>query len=161
MIDFSRSVSSSSVSFRQVFALACVFFCTSVFTAAHGNEPSALEIKQIQTRVFKVEQKKLEDALLEFCQNLGGFQNPNTYGRLPWIAECVGPAQRYKGLTFKWKWELDKHPEGMLLRLRVFAIDKQSSRSLTFDSRYYDALFRGLADALVLNEIGVDVRVFQ
>jgi hypothetical protein len=140
---------------------ALVIFSLFSLTAAFGNEPSALEIKQIQTRVFKIDQRKFEAALIEFCENLGGRQNRNNGGMLPWKAECTGSRQHYKGRVFAWRWELDKHPDGMLLRLRVFTYEKNGQLIQTFEPLYYEALFSGLADALVLNDIGVEVKVFQ
>lgn len=155
MIHFFRPISILSAAIRRAFVLALLGWASTFFTAAHGNEPSALELRQMQTRIFKTVPKTVNSAVQELCNNRSGIININVQFDAP-ENMCYG-AFRLGGVH-SFSYSLSKEKNGAtLIRLHL----KAGGMSLITASEDYDLFFKSLADILVLNEMGVEIKVFR
>lgn len=139
--------------------LLTAVMCLSLgsYAAAQANEPSVLEIRQMQTRIFQAPPAKLHEAVIEFCQNLGG-----TIAKVPWggLPEHNCMNARWRGKTIFLKYTLTQEgAASTLIRLRLNIFDPMPAVSL--NPTEYEFVYKSLGDLLVLNEVGIEVKVFK
>jgi hypothetical protein len=127
---------------------------------AYGNEPSALELRQMQTRVFQAKPAKLQGAMLEFCQNLGGSIAVLAWNSLP-EHNCM--SIRWEGAHAYLKYTLSQDgTSSTLIRVRLTTFRPASGGfTPSTDPSHYESIFKAIGDMLVLNEVGVEIKVFK
>ncbi len=135
-----------------------VVMLLGTFSISNGNEPSALELKQMQTRIFKTHPEKVHSAMIELCRNAGG----SIFGH-PWSAP---PAHSCSSATLqepktRIEYSLSKERDGAtLIRIRLEVYRHPHAVQIKTPADY-DSVFKSLADMLVLNEMGVELKVFR
>lgn len=137
----------------KIFGVA-ILTCSVLGTAlASGNQPSALELKQMQTRIFKTTPEKIHRATVEHCQNSGGL-----IANVPWnaLSEHTCHNIRIPAIGMMQYTLSVNGPDSTLVRVRLMF-----SGAPSWDPSHYGSIFKAIGDMLVLNEVGVEIKVFK
>lgn len=143
---------------RMTLCLSLLMSSTILGPIVQASELSALELRQLQTRIFEAPSDKVQLALLEWCNNNGSRQpvvaRPG-YQMLSCVDLYIGKQEIHLSAEIQ---SLDSRTQ---IRVRLKTWDRKTPPRETIDRRYFDAVFKGIADVLVLREIGVDVKVYR
>jgi len=117
--------------------------------------PSALELRQLQTRIIKAKPESVHSAFIEWCKNRGG-----SIGSVRWdIPEHSCFLQNEQTWI---KYELKREKEGTLVRIRETVRDRKNGNMIpTVTPESYESIFKAIADMLMLNEVGVEIKVLR
>jgi hypothetical protein len=116
------------------------------------SQPTVLEIKVLQTRVFDVTPEKFLSGAQEMCKNYGGMDANLTHpAHLPTgFSMCVGMKEKFKHiqkLTFQGQKENNL---GLVIRMRI---DSPSGPS--YEKKHYDDVAKEIADTIGVIDIPI------
>jgi|GEM_PF-3642344 hypothetical protein len=119
------------------------------------SQPSVLELKVIQTRVFNVASEKFVSGVSEMCKNYGGSFSPS----MPSMAvrflqmgqlSCIGMKGKYKHI-FKIELEGEQNKDlGLVVRMRISDMQNQS-----YDKKHYDDVAKEISDTIGVQDIPI------
>lgn len=130
----------------------CLFFMGLALPAQ--SQPTVLELKVLQTRVFDVTPQKFLTGAGEMCRNHGGspigldpaYVSQLSSGNLA----CMGIKGKFKNLN-KVSFEGQKENNlGLVIRMRI---DSRSGPS--YDKKDYDDLAKEIADTIGVQDIPI------
>ncbi len=137
-------------------------FSLSLSDVSLSMELSPLELRQLQTRVFEAPPDKVQLALHEWCNNKGSRNTPQASKHLPVTISCFQVHVGTEDLNVSA--EVHQVENGTQIRLRLKTWYKEGQGRYmreTTQKKYFDIVYKGIADILVLSEIGVDVKVYR
>lgn len=116
------------------------------------SQPTVLELKVLQTRVFDVTPEKFLSGAKEMCRNYGGsaigLDHPLM---LPSGASvCIGMREKFKHiqkLTFQGQKENNL---GLVIRMRI-----ESPSGPSYDKKHYDEVAKEIADTIGVQDIPI------
>lgn len=136
------------------------FFCLlPLLLYCHGSygQPSVLELKILQTRVFDVTPEKFLSGLREMCANYGGNgPSPLTDGPASLAigqVRCVGMTSKYNQMSVQFEGQVEKNI-GLVVRMRISRAGIPSYEKID-----YDALTKEISDTIGVQDIPIKIDV--
>jgi hypothetical protein len=136
---------------KNIFLYFLLLFSVGWILPAHG-QPTVLELKVLQTRVFDVTPEKFLLGAKEMCQNYGGtaigldhpFMLPSG------ASVCLGMKEKFKHiqkLNFQGQRENNL---GLVIRMRI-----ESPSGPSYDKKNYDDVAKEIADTIGVQDIPI------
>lgn len=124
-----------------------------------GEQPPALELRVIQSRIYETNMKDFFDSIKEMCQNGAGFYNPLYNSDAPSKIDCVGiKHQIFKNfIQSTASFTIDVEPTTktqLKVRLRI----KDGLGQPAYNKFIYSAVFKEISDSLGILDIPIDVK---
>jgi len=124
-----------------------------------GQQPPALELRVIQSRIYETNMKDFFESIKEMCQNGAGFYNPFYEPDAPSKIDCIGiKNQIFKNFiqsTASFTIEVEPTTKTQLkVRLRI----TDGLGRPAYNKFIYSAVFKEISDSLGILDISIDVK---
>jgi len=124
-----------------------------------GQQPPALELRVIQSRIYETNMKDFFESIKEKCQNGAGFYNPFYEHDAPSKIDCIGiKNQIFKNFiqsTASFTIEVEPTTKTQLkVRLRI----ADGLGRPAYNKFIYSAVFKEISDSLGILDISIDVK---
>jgi hypothetical protein len=137
----------SKISIRFIFLTALL----GVLPTAY-SQPSVLELKVLQTRVFDVNPEKFISGVKEMCANYGAtlIGGQGTAFLAQGAVRCIGMKGKYQHIN-KLILEGNKDNDlGLVVRFRI-----ESSTGPSYEKKQYDDIAKEIADTIGVQDIPI------
>jgi hypothetical protein len=136
---------------KNIFLYSLLLLLMAWILPAH-SQPTVLELKVLQTRVFDVTPEKFLSGAQEMCRNYGGLAiGLDSPIYLPsGISVCMSMKEKFKHiqkLTFQGQKENNL---GLAIRMRI-----ESYSGPSYDKKHYDDVAKEIADTIGVQDIPI------